>query len=71
MNLEPQKTSDGEVWVVFASFKKDDPLHDIGTVIAPSREMAKVYAQKLYDEWGWRRMIVCPRREIVVLKAAE
>ncbi len=60
----PTKTTDGDVYEVFAKFKKNEPLRNIGTVIASDIELAKVYAYKLYDEWTWSEMFIVPRDKI-------
>lgn len=67
MNDLPEKTSEGEVYEVFAKFKIDEPLHHVGNVIAVTVDLARMYAYTLYDEWGWSEMIIVPRREIKTL----
>ncbi|MCA9739959.1 MAG: hypothetical protein H6695_11420 [Deferribacteres bacterium] len=57
-------TSEGKIYEVFAKFKKDEPLRNIGTVIAPECELAKMYAYKLYDEWTWSEMFLVERDKI-------
>jgi hypothetical protein len=67
----PASTPEGDIYEVFAKFKSDEPLHHIGNVIAPDDNLASMYAYTLYDEWGWSEMIIVPRREITILKAAD
>jgi 1,2-phenylacetyl-CoA epoxidase PaaB subunit len=69
MSQLPDTTVEGDVYEVFAKFNRDEPLHHIGTVSAEDPDLASVYAYTLYDEWGWREMIIVPRREIVTLVA--
>ncbi|MFQ5399251.1 MAG: hypothetical protein ACE5E7_06590 [Anaerolineae bacterium] len=69
MNLQPVRTQEGDVYEVFARFKADEPLHHIGNVIAVTPDLASMYAYTMYDEWGWREMIIVPRREMVTLVA--
>jgi 1,2-phenylacetyl-CoA epoxidase PaaB subunit len=63
----PETTPDGDVYEVFAKFSREEPLHHIGNVSAEDPDLAAVYAYTLYDEWGWREMIIVPRKEIVTL----
>lgn len=65
MNAQPKTTVDGKIYEVFAKFKKDEPLRNIGTVVAPERELAKMYAYKLYDEWTWSEMFLVEREKII------
>ncbi len=69
MSNAPRSTPEGDVYEVFAKFSREEPLHHIGNVIAEDENLAKVYAYTLYDEWGWREMIIVPRTEIVTLVA--
>ncbi len=54
-----------KIYEVFARFKYEEPLHHVGTVTAPSDELAKVYAFNTYNEWAWIEMIVVPREAVV------
>ncbi len=58
---------DGDVYEVFAKFQADEPLHHVGSVIASDRELARMYAYTLYNEWAWNEMIIAPRQGIVTL----
>ncbi len=61
----------GDIYEVFARYKYDEPLHHVGTVTAPNRDLAASYAFNTYNEWAWIEMIIVPRREVVqVIKAA-
>ncbi len=53
------------IYEVFARFKYEEPLHHVGSVTAPSEELAKVYAFNTYNEWAWIEMIVVPRDAVV------
>lgn len=59
------ETQDGKIYEVFAKFKKNEPLRNIGSVIASDNELAKMYAHKLYDEWTWREMFIVERDKII------
>lgn len=46
---------------VFARRKRGLPLARIGSVFAPSSELARFYAVRTYDEENWLEMVVVPR----------
>ena len=49
------------VWQVYARRKYEEPLHEIGNVVADDVELAQVYARSIYDEFGWVEMVLIPR----------
>jgi len=55
------------VWHVYARRKYDEPLHEIGNVMADDVELAKVYARSIYDEFSWVEMVIIPRGSIVTV----
>ena len=55
------------VWHVYARRKYDEPLHEIGNVMADDVELAKVYARSIYDEFSWVEMVIIPRDSIVTV----
>ncbi len=55
------------VWQVYARRKYDEPLHEIGNVMADDVELAKVYARSIYDEFSWIEMVIIPRETIVTV----
>ncbi|HLI08522.1 MAG TPA: hypothetical protein VKV40_18310 [Ktedonobacteraceae bacterium] len=57
--------NESTVWHVFARRKYDEPLHEIGNVMADDVELAQVYARSIYDEFGWIEMVLVPRQSIV------
>ena len=63
-----QETPEGQIYEVFARFREDGLRH-IGSVIAMNDALAKMYAAKLYDEWGWREMAIVPRTKITTIIA--
>jgi 1,2-phenylacetyl-CoA epoxidase PaaB subunit len=67
MKQPPERTTEGEVYEVFAQFNVEEPLRHVGNVIAPDPDLASMYAFSLYDEWTWNKMIIVPRREIITL----
>ena len=54
-------------WQVYARQKYDEPLHEIGNVMADDEELAKVYARSIYDEFSWIEMILVPRASILTV----
>jgi len=56
-----------QIWVVYARQKYDEPLHEIGTVEADDVDLAKVYAQSIFDEFAWVEMVIVPRQEVVTV----
>jgi hypothetical protein len=68
----PQKTrretlNESRVWHVYARRKYEEPLHEIGNVMADDVELAKVYARSIYDEFSWVEMVLVPRDCIVTV----
>ncbi len=55
------------VWQVYARRKYEEPLHEIGNVMADDVELAKVYARSIYDEFSWVEMVLVPRDSIVTV----
>lgn len=53
-----------EVYDVFSRIKRGDELVHIGTVEAESEELAKIYANYVYDEEKWVEMFVVKRKQI-------
>ncbi|MEM7118915.1 MAG: hypothetical protein AAF614_41240 [Chloroflexota bacterium] len=68
--MTPPKTEtpEGNIYEVFARFR-EKRLHHIGSVVAKDDELAKMYAAKLYDEWGWREMAIVKRADVVTVIA--
>lgn len=69
MNNSPRREvlSDSRVWSVYARRKFEEPLHEIGNVMADDVELAKVYARSIYDEFAWIEMVLIPRDCIVTV----
>lgn len=59
-----------KVWQVYARRKYEEPLHDIGNVMADDVELAKVYALSIYDEFSWIEMVLVPRETMVTVIAS-
>jgi len=58
------------VWLVFARRKYDEPLYQVGTVTAEDPDMARLFAQSIYDEHPWIEMMVTPRDQTEIVIAA-
>ena len=58
------------IWHVYARRQYDEPLHEIGNVMADDTELAKVYARSIYDEFSWIEMVIVPRDCIVTIIAS-
>ncbi len=59
--------NESHVWQVYARRKYDEPLHEIGNVMADDVDLAKVYARSIYDEFSWVEMVLIPRETIVTV----
>ncbi|HLI69342.1 MAG TPA: hypothetical protein VKV19_06245 [Ktedonobacteraceae bacterium] len=59
--------NESRVWLVYARRKYDEPLYEIGNVMADDVELAKVYARSIYDEFTWVEMVLIPRETIVTV----
>jgi hypothetical protein len=59
--------NESQVWQVYARRKYEEPLHEIGDVMADDVELAKVYARSIYDEFPWIEMVLVPRNSIVTV----
>ncbi len=62
--------NESHVWQVYARRKYDEPLHEIGNVMADDVELAQVYARTIYDEFSWVEMVIVPRETIVTVIAS-
>ncbi len=65
-----QQLNESRVWQVYARRKYEEPLHEIGNVMADDVELAKVYARSIYDEFSWVEMVIIPRESIVTVIAS-
>ena len=59
--------TESHVWQVYARRKYDEPLYEIGNVMADDVELAKVYARSIFDEFSWVEMVIIPRSSIVTV----
>ncbi|HLZ62001.1 MAG TPA: hypothetical protein VKR06_34080 [Ktedonosporobacter sp.] len=59
--------NESRVWLVYARRKYEEPLYEIGNVMADDVELARVYARSIYDEFAWVEMVLVPRESIVTV----
>jgi len=59
--------NESHVWHVYARRKYEEPLYEIGNVMADDVELARVYARSIYDEFTWIEMVIVPRESIVTV----
>ncbi len=52
---------------VFARRKRIDPLHLVGSVVAPDDDLAAAYARATYDEERWVEMVIVPKDALIPL----
>ncbi|MGH7778153.1 MAG: hypothetical protein ACREPI_13405 [Candidatus Dormibacterales bacterium] len=57
-----EKVSEYEV---FARRSRVDPLHQVGSVVAPDDDLAMAYARATYDEERWVEMAVVPKEAVL------
>jgi 1,2-phenylacetyl-CoA epoxidase PaaB subunit len=46
-----------------------EPLHQVGSVVAPDDDLAMAYARATYDEERWVEMMIVPKAAIIPLWA--
>jgi 1,2-phenylacetyl-CoA epoxidase PaaB subunit len=54
---------------VFARKTRVEPLHQVGSVVAPDDDLAMAYARATYDEERWVEMMIVPKAAIISLWA--
>jgi len=59
--------NESRVWHVYARRKYEEPLHEVGNVMADDVELARVYARSIFDEFSWIEMVIVPRDSIVTV----
>ena len=62
-------SGDAVEYEVFARKARVDPLHLVGSVVAPDDDLAAAYARATYDEERWVEMAIVPRESITTLWA--
>ena len=54
---------------VFARKSRQEPLRQVGSVVAPDDDLARAYARATYDEERWVEMTIVPRESLIWLWA--
>jgi 1,2-phenylacetyl-CoA epoxidase PaaB subunit len=54
---------------VFARKTRVEPLHQVGSVVAPDDGLAMAYARATYDEERWVEMMIVPKAAEISLWA--
>lgn len=62
--------NESKVWLVYARQKYEEPLREVGNVMADDEELAKVYARTIFDEFSWVEMVLIPRSSVVTVIAS-
>jgi 1,2-phenylacetyl-CoA epoxidase PaaB subunit len=52
---------------VFARKTRQEPLRQVGSVVAPDDDLAMAYARATYDEERWVEMMIVPRDAVIPL----
>jgi 1,2-phenylacetyl-CoA epoxidase PaaB subunit len=61
--------SDVHEYDVFARKTRVEPLHQVGSVVAPDDDLAMAYARATYDEERWVEMMIVPKAAVISLWA--
>jgi 1,2-phenylacetyl-CoA epoxidase PaaB subunit len=56
-----------EEYEVFARKSRAEPLRQVGSVVAPDRDLAMAYARATYDEERWVEMAIVPKDSVMQL----
>ena len=54
---------------VFARKVREEPLRQVGSVVAPDDDLAQAYARATYDEERWVELVIVPREAVIRLWA--
>ncbi len=54
---------------VFARKARAEPLHQVGSVVAPDDDLARAYARATYDEERWVELMIVPKDAVIQLWA--
>ena len=52
---------------VFARKTRAEPLHQVGSVVAPDDDLAMAYARATYDEERWCEMAIVRKENVIEL----
>jgi 1,2-phenylacetyl-CoA epoxidase PaaB subunit len=54
---------------VFARKGREEPLRQVGSVVAPDDDLAQAYARATYDEERWVELVIVPSEKVIRLWA--
>ena len=60
-------SGDAVEYEVFARKARLDPLHLVGSVVAPDDDLAMAYARATYDEERWCEMAIVRKEDLIRL----
>jgi 1,2-phenylacetyl-CoA epoxidase PaaB subunit len=60
-------TGDAVEYEVFARKTRVEPLHQVGSVVAPDDDLAAAYARATYDEERWIEMAIVRKDHFIEL----
>ena len=60
-------SGDAVEYEVFARKARVDPLHLVGSVVAPDDDLAMAYARATYDEERWCEMAIVRKADVIRL----
>jgi 1,2-phenylacetyl-CoA epoxidase PaaB subunit len=60
-------SGDAVEYEVFARKTRIEPLHQVGSVVAPDDDLAVAYARATYDEERWVEMAIVRKDDIIEL----
>ena len=60
-------SGDAIEYEVFARKTRVEPLHQVGSVVAPDADLAMAYARATYDEERWVEMAIVPKDAVMQL----
>ncbi|SEA21663.1 hypothetical protein SAMN05421743_103206 [Thalassobacillus cyri] len=64
-------SSEGNDYFLFTRIKRGDDLVQVGSFRAGSDELAKVYAQRIYDEEDWVEMHLVKNSDLIPVRVPE
>ena len=60
-------SGDAVEYEVFARKTRVEPLHQVGSVVAPDDDLAMAYARATYDEERWCEMAIVRKDDVIRL----
>ena len=60
-------SGDAVEYQVFARKSRVEPLHQVGSVVAPDDDLAAAYARATYDEERWVEMAIVRKDHVIEL----